>query len=80
MSVIHISEPFGVPPVVVGPDIRPRLLAPLEKVLLNMHQEPQGLQVLQALDSDRSVLIHDEDYQSAEAVENANEFTIAGEP
>lgn len=80
VRVIHTSQPFGIPPVVVGPNIRPQLRAQLEEVLLNMHLDPQGLQALQDLDYDRFVLIAEEDYKSAEAVENEIEFPIVEEP
>jgi phosphonate transport system substrate-binding protein len=70
LRIIHISPQFGMPPVVVGPDIRPQLRAELEAILLEMHQDADGLAALQALDYDRFVQVFDEDYRSAEEVES----------
>jgi phosphonate transport system substrate-binding protein len=70
LRIIHISPQFGMPPVVVSPDIRPQLRAGLEGILLEMHQDPDGLAALQALDYDRFVQVFDEDYRSAEEVES----------
>lgn len=70
LKVIHTSEPFGIPPVVVGPQIRPQLKAQLEDILLNMHTNPKGLKALQALDYDQFVPISDDAYQSALKIEN----------
>lgn len=70
LRVIHTSPQFGMPPVVVNPDIRPQLRAELEGILLEMHTDPEGLAALQALDYDRFVQVSDEDYRSAEEVES----------
>lgn len=77
LKVIHTSEPFGIPPVVVGPQLRPQLKAQLEDILLNMHNNPNGLKALQALDYDQFVPISDDAYQSALTIENQfNLFTV----
>ena len=69
IQIIHTSEPFGIPPVVVNPGIRPQLRAQLEDILLNMHHASQGLAALRALDYDQFVLINDDAYQSAKAIQ-----------
>ncbi|MBW8012607.1 MAG: phosphate/phosphite/phosphonate ABC transporter substrate-binding protein [Chloroflexi bacterium] len=69
IRVIHTSEPFGIPPVVIGPEIRPQLRAQLEDILLNMHTEPAGLAALQALDIDRFVLVSEDIYSRIEEIE-----------
>jgi ABC-type phosphate/phosphonate transport system substrate-binding protein len=56
--------------VVVSPDLRPQTRAELEAILLNMHQDPDGLAALQALDYDRFVHVLPEDYESAENIES----------
>lgn len=68
IQIIHTSESFGIPPVVVGPKIRPQLKAQLQDILLNMHNDTQGLAALQALDYDRFVLISDEAYHSTDNI------------
>lgn len=70
IRVIHTSPPFGMPPVVVSPNIRPQLRAQLVDTLLNMYQDADGKAALQALDYDRFVLVSQEDYRSAETVED----------
>ena len=74
VRVMHTSEPFGIPPVVVGPNIRPQLQAQLQDVLLNLHEDPEGQAALQALDYDRFSLIAEEDYFSAIAIEESLNF------
>jgi phosphate/phosphite/phosphonate ABC transporter binding protein len=71
IRVIHISPPFGMPPVVVSPAIRPTLRAQLADTLLNMDQDAEGKAALQTLDYERFVVVSQEDYLSAETVEAA---------
>lgn len=60
--VIHRSPAFGIPPVVVNPNIRPQLKVELQSLLLNMHTTSAGLQALKAIGVDRFVLIDDSAY------------------
>jgi phosphonate transport system substrate-binding protein len=80
IQIIHTSEPFGIPPVVVGPQIRPQLKAQLEDILLNMHNDEQGLAALQALDYDRFVSISDEAYHSTDKIVSHFHLVAAEEP
>jgi phosphonate transport system substrate-binding protein len=80
IQIIHTSEPFGIPPVVVGPQIRPQLKAQLEEILLNMHTDSQGLTALQALDYDQFVPISDEAYQSALYIESQFNLVTVEQP
>ncbi|MFW6042565.1 MAG: phosphate/phosphite/phosphonate ABC transporter substrate-binding protein [Chloroflexota bacterium] len=68
LHIIHTSPPFGVPPVVVGPDIRPQLRVELESVFLSMHESPEGLRALQALDIERFTLVAPELYDAVEDI------------
>ncbi len=70
LRIIHTSESFGIPPVVVSPSIRPQLRAELADALLGMHLDPQGKAALAALDYDRFVTVEDADYQSARDVQS----------
>ena len=65
IQIIHTSKTFGIPPVVVNPDIRPQLRGQLEDLLLTMGETTQGVAALQALGYDRFVQIDDEAYTSA---------------
>lgn len=70
VRVIHRSPPFGIPPVVVGPDVRPQLRAELQAILLGMADDtsPEAQAALQALGVERFVPIGDRAYDSARAV------------
>lgn len=65
IRIIHRSPLFGIPPVVVSPNIRPQLRAELQSLLLNMVNDPEGQRALQALGVERFVVIEDSAYRSA---------------
>ncbi len=69
--VIHQSPPFGIPPVVTGPQARPQIVVEVQSLLLNMHRNPTGRAALQAAGIDRFVLIEDAAYQSVRELETA---------
>lgn len=71
IRIFQTSEPFGMPPVVVGPQIRPQLLAELQTLLVEMHMDPVGLSALQMLDYDQFVLADPQDYRSAMQLDEA---------
>ncbi|MCL4301011.1 MAG: phosphate/phosphite/phosphonate ABC transporter substrate-binding protein [Anaerolineae bacterium] len=68
-KVIHRSIPFGIPPVVTSPHLRPQIRANLQEILLNMADDPAGRPALRALDIDRFVLIEDSAYNSVRDLE-----------
>lgn len=80
IRIIHTSEPFGMPPVVVGPQIRPQLYATLQDILLKMHLDSNGQAALDALDYDRFVLVVDSDYETAKTIETEVQCCIPAEP
>ncbi|MCX8062207.1 MAG: phosphate/phosphite/phosphonate ABC transporter substrate-binding protein [Anaerolineales bacterium] len=61
--VIHRSPPFGIPPVVVNPALRPQLKLELRNFFLTLHEDLQGQIALQAIGVDRFVPIEDSAYQ-----------------
>ncbi len=65
VKVIHRSPAFGIPPVVVGPGIRPQLRAQLYDLLIGLHDAPEGPAILATLGFDRFVPIRDDAYESA---------------
>lgn len=67
--VIHQSPPFGIPPVVVDPNMRPQLQAELETILLHMADDPAGQAALASAGIDRFVTIDDTAYDSARQLE-----------
>lgn len=62
--VIHRSPPFGIPPVVVGPNVRPQTVAELQALLFGMADDAEGRAALAGLDIERFVPVVDEDYDS----------------
>jgi len=68
LKIIHTSPPFGIPPVVVNPDIRPQLQSELQTILLNMHTDPVGLIALQALDIEKFTLVTTSLYDQVEEI------------
>jgi len=70
IRIIHLSKPFGMPPVVVGPQIRPQLFATIQTILLDMHLTPEGQTALEALDYDRFVIVSNSDYETAKAIQD----------
>ncbi|MBI3763291.1 MAG: phosphate/phosphite/phosphonate ABC transporter substrate-binding protein [Chloroflexi bacterium] len=69
VRVIHRSPPFGIPPVVVGPNIRPQLRVELRDLLLGMAGDPDGRILLATLGIDRFVEIDDRAYDSVRELE-----------
>lgn len=68
VRVIHTSPPFGIPPVVVSPNMRPQVYAELQTLLLNLDDSADGQTALQALGVERFVVIDDSAYDSARAL------------
>ncbi len=67
--IIHRSPPFGMPPVVVHPNIRPQLKAQLQEILLQMDDDPQGRAALTVAGFDRFILVADDDYDGVREFE-----------
>jgi phosphonate transport system substrate-binding protein len=62
--VISKAGPFGIPPVVVHPDLDPALKAQLKATLLDMAADPAGQAALEVLMVDRFVIGNDTVYDS----------------
>jgi len=68
IRVIHRSQPFGIPPVVVSPDLPPKQKLLLREALLTMKDDSQGQTILAGLGIDRFVLIEDNAYAGVRAL------------
>lgn len=66
--IIHTSPPFGIPPVVISPDVRPQVAAELQALLLEMSNNSQGQAALKSIGVDRFVLIEDSAYESVRSL------------
>jgi phosphonate transport system substrate-binding protein len=67
--VIHRSPAFGIPPVVVNPNLSPQLKETLRELLLQVVYASDGQTILRNLMIDRFVLVSDRIYDSARALE-----------
>lgn len=63
IKIIEKSEYFGIPPIVAKRDKLPKLLQ-LREVLLNMHKDIIGKEILKELNIDRFQIGYDSSYQS----------------
>ncbi|GBD09357.1 hypothetical protein HRbin22_01607 [Candidatus Thermoflexus japonica] len=63
VRVIERSPPFGIPPVVVHPELNPELKEALREAFLKMHEDPQGRGALTMLRVERFVLPDPEAYE-----------------
>jgi len=62
--VLATSDPYGIPPIVVHPDLDPGLKQQLRSVLLEMHADPVGRSILSSIKIDRFEVIEDSAYDS----------------
>lgn len=80
VRIIRKSEAYGIPPVVVGPAVRPQLRSRLIEILLGMQDDPEGQAALQALGYDRFVKVDETLYQSAMVVQSNLHFDLQEMP
>ncbi|MFQ5789457.1 MAG: phosphate/phosphite/phosphonate ABC transporter substrate-binding protein [Acidobacteriota bacterium] len=64
VKVIQKSPPFGMPPLVVHPQMDPELKSQLRDTLLKMHENPNGKTILSSIGIDRFVVVDLEIYDS----------------
>ncbi|GAB4400554.1 MAG: phosphate/phosphite/phosphonate ABC transporter substrate-binding protein [Anaerolineales bacterium] len=64
VRLIHQSPPFGIPPVVVNPTIRPQIKAELQNILFEMNEDVVGQNALDVIGIEKFVPINDESYAS----------------
>lgn len=69
--IIYRSPPFGIPPVVVGPHVRPQLAAQLQAILIQMADDAVGREALATAGFERFVPITDKAYDSVRELEEA---------
>ena len=62
--IVYTSPPYGIPPVVVGPELNPALKRRLRDILLTMHKDPEGQEIIHMLRIDRFVPLDDAAYDS----------------
>jgi phosphonate transport system substrate-binding protein len=67
--VIRKSEAYGIPPVVASHSLPPELKEPVQKLLLAMHEDPEGQKILRELMIDRFVAPQEQWYDSIRQLE-----------
>lgn len=70
LKVLEKSEPFGIPPIVVHPDLNPELKESIRSILLSMDQNSQGKEILSSLFIDRFVMLDNGKYDSVRRMRN----------
>jgi phosphonate transport system substrate-binding protein len=63
-KVIEKSPPYGIPPVVVPPSLDPKLKNSLREILLNVHRDEEGKEILKGMMIDKFVTVDDSAYDS----------------
>ncbi len=66
--IIHRSPSFGIPPVVVHPDTSQYLKHALLSIFLDMHMDPEGKAILDAMRIERFVEVADSNYDGIRAM------------
>lgn len=64
VRVIHTSEDFGIPPIVVPHQLAPKLKQQLQRFFLAAHRSAEGQEILNALRIDYFTMPHDHNYNS----------------
>ena len=67
--VIAKLGPFCIPPIVVNPSCNDTIKKNIKKILLNMHNDPDGKVILRKLYMDKFVDVQDDCYQSIREME-----------
>ena len=67
--VIRKSEPYGMPPLVASGSVPPDLKERVRELILTMHEDPEGRQILQNLLIDRFIAPREEWYDSIRQLE-----------
>lgn len=68
VRVIHRSPPFGIPPVVVSPNLDPDLKRELQKVLLGMADTAEGREALASIGVEKFTTIDDHAYDDVRSL------------
>ena len=72
--VIKTSQPFGNPPVVASKYLPRQLKADIQRILMSMHLDPKGKEILDELMIDRFLYPEDKWYESIVAMNHACNF------
>lgn len=68
--IIEISEPFGIPPIVVPKNLDPKRKKLYQSIFLNLHKDRIGKQILNQLNIDHYIIVEDEIYDGVRKIKN----------
>ncbi len=63
-KIVKKSAPYGIPPVVVRPDLDPSLKKKLREIFLGVHEDKEGRELLKGMMIDKFVVIDNSNYDS----------------
>ena len=63
-KIISKSQPYGIPPIVVHPDTNPDFKIELQNILLTMHEDPEGADILKQINIDKFTITNERVYDS----------------
>ena len=69
-KIIKKFGPYCIPPFVMPPDINQSLKDSIKNILLDMHTDPKGKEILDKLYIEKFITVNDECYQSIREMEN----------
>jgi phosphonate transport system substrate-binding protein len=67
--VVRTSDPYGIPPLVASSSVPEKLKEKVRDLVLTMHEDPEGRQILQSLLIDRFIAPEDKWYDSIRQLE-----------
>lgn len=67
-EIIKISEPYGIPPLVVRPGLDEGFKIRVKDIFLNMHNEKEGRDILKGMFIDRFIEVDDSNYDTIRKV------------
>ena len=71
-KIIKVSEPFGIPPVVVSPKLNRDLKKKIKDILLNIHTQKEGKDILQGMFIEKFVEVNDSMYDGIRGIEKTS--------
>lgn len=67
-KIIKVSEDFGIPPILIRKDLDIKIKNKIRNILLGMHNDPKGREILKKLSIDSFTVGNEKIYESAEKI------------